>query len=129
MVANTIMVAAALIASQQAHTCCARTRRSDGQLSGVVSPGGVSGGDLLSVTMQDPSDEAVYAACSSELVRFAAGLVGPDDAPDVVVEAFLRVARSSVWARARDKRALTVVSGCGVRGEIVESVDGSAPGS
>ncbi|MEM8921904.1 MAG: RNA polymerase sigma factor [Actinomycetota bacterium] len=56
--------------------------------------------------MDDRSDEAVYAAYSSELVRFAAGIVGPDDAPDVVVEAFLRVARSSTWSRARDKRAL-----------------------
>ncbi len=78
----------------------------DRQLSGLVSPSGVTGGDVLSVMMDDRSDEAVYATHSSELVRFAAGLVGPDDAPDVVVEAFLRVTRSAVWDRARDKRAL-----------------------
>ncbi|MEM7342021.1 MAG: RNA polymerase sigma factor [Actinomycetota bacterium] len=56
--------------------------------------------------MDDRSDEAVYAAYGVELVRFAAGLVGPDDAPDVVVEAFLRVGRSPAWTQARDKRAL-----------------------
>lgn len=73
---------------------------------GKVSPNGGIGGDVLSVTMDDRSDEAVYAAYGQELVRFAAGLVGPDDAPDVVVEAFLRVTRSAAWDRARDKRAL-----------------------
>ena len=52
------------------------------------------------------SDEAVYGAHASELVRFATGLVGRDDAPDVVAEAFVRVVASPVWADARDRRAL-----------------------
>lgn len=58
------------------------------------------------MTMDNRSDEAVYTAHSSELVRFAAGLVGPDDAPDVVVEAFVRVTSSAVWGQARDRRTL-----------------------
>ena len=56
--------------------------------------------------MDDRSDEAVYRAHSRELVRFATGLVGPDDAPDVVVDAFVRVSNSEVWGRACDRRAL-----------------------
>ena len=52
------------------------------------------------------ADEVVYRAHASELVRFATGLVGVDDAPDVVVDAFLRVSASTTWAEARDKRAL-----------------------
>lgn len=52
------------------------------------------------------SNESVYQAHAAELVRFATGLVGVDDAPDVVVDAFLRVTRSPVWADARDRRAI-----------------------
>ena len=51
-------------------------------------------------------DEVVYKAHADELVRFATGLVGRDDAPDVVVEAFVRLASSKVWIEARDQRAL-----------------------
>ena len=56
--------------------------------------------------MDHRSDEAVYEAHARELGQFATGLVGPDDAPDVVVEAFVRVASSAVWAQACDRRAL-----------------------
>jgi len=58
--------------------------------------------------VDDRSDEVVYAAHAAELVRFATGLVGIDDAPDVVTDAFVRVARSEVWGDARDRRALWV---------------------
>ena len=58
--------------------------------------------------VDDRSDESVYAAHAAELVRFATGLVGIDDAPDVVVDAFVRVIRSPVWPEARDRRALWV---------------------
>lgn len=52
------------------------------------------------------SDEAVYEQHVAEMVRFATGLVGRDDAADVTTEAFLRVSSSPVWADARDRRAL-----------------------
>lgn len=58
--------------------------------------------------VDDRSDEAVYAAHAHELVRFATGLVGRDDAPDVVVDAFVRVAQSTVWGEARNRRSLWV---------------------
>lgn len=51
-------------------------------------------------------DEQVYAAHAAELVRFATGLVGVHDAPDVVADAYLRVTRSAVWGDARDRRVL-----------------------
>jgi DNA-directed RNA polymerase specialized sigma24 family protein len=51
-------------------------------------------------------DEVVYEAHARELVRFAAGLVGPADAADVVADAFVRVVASPVWTEARDRRAL-----------------------
>ncbi|MEZ5382839.1 MAG: RNA polymerase sigma factor [Microthrixaceae bacterium] len=73
-----------------------------------LSPGGGGGSDVLSMEVDDRSDEAVYAAHACELVRFATGLVGIDDAPDVVVDAFVRVAQSDVWGEARDRRSLWV---------------------
>jgi RNA polymerase sigma-70 factor (ECF subfamily) len=56
--------------------------------------------------VDDRSNEAVYEAHAGELVRFATGLVGVDDAPDVVADAFLRVTRSPVWTEARDRRVI-----------------------
>lgn len=56
--------------------------------------------------VDDRSDESVYAAHAAELVRFATAVVGVADAPDVVADAFLRVAATPTWAVARDKRAL-----------------------
>lgn len=70
------------------------------------SPAGRTGGDLVIVSADRQPDEIVYKAHSDELVRFATGLVGPDDAPDVVVDAFLRLTSSKVWAEARDQRSL-----------------------
>lgn len=52
------------------------------------------------------SDAEVYEEHGQDLVRFATGLVGPDDAPDVVSEAVLSLFGSSVWREARDRRAL-----------------------
>lgn len=54
----------------------------------------------------DRSDEQVYAACAAELTRFAATLVGPGDAPDVVSDAVISALRSSHWGEAHNKRAL-----------------------
>ena len=52
------------------------------------------------------SDEMVYRHHAGELMTFATCLVGPDDAGDVVVEAFIRVRGSRVWADAVDRRAV-----------------------
>ena len=56
--------------------------------------------------MDDPSNEVVYQEYAREMVRFATGLVGQADAPDVVAEAFVRLIASPVWAEAIDRRAL-----------------------
>lgn len=56
--------------------------------------------------VDERSDEAVYAAHATEMVRFATGLVGPADAPDVAADAFVRVSASPVWRDARDRRTL-----------------------
>lgn len=50
--------------------------------------------------MEDPvlvSNEEAYKKYADELVRFATGLVGPNDAADVVAEAFVRVLGSGSW--------------------------------
>jgi len=52
------------------------------------------------------TDAAIYEAHASELVRFATGLVGPADAPDVVADAFVALMRAPVWAVAENHRAL-----------------------
>jgi RNA polymerase sigma-70 factor (ECF subfamily) len=51
-------------------------------------------------------DAEVYAQHAVALVRFATGLVGPNDAADVVAEAVMRVMASPVWHDARNRRAL-----------------------
>ncbi len=48
--------------------------------------------------------EELYAKHAEELTRFATGLVGPSDAPDVVSEAVLRCMASSRWTEVRDAR-------------------------
>jgi RNA polymerase sigma-70 factor (ECF subfamily) len=73
-----------------------------------VSPVGASGGDVLLMEVDERSDEAVYSAHAAELVQFAAGVVGPSDAADVVADAFLRLVGSPVWSQARDRRALWI---------------------
>lgn len=71
-----------------------------------LSPGEGVGGDLLLMSVDLRSDEVVYETHARELVRFATGIVGHDDAPDVVADAFLRLVTSPAWAEARDRRAL-----------------------
>lgn len=51
------------------------------------------------------ADVEVYEKHASELVRFATGLVGPDDAADVVADAFVKVLGSSTWETVEDQRA------------------------
>lgn len=50
-------------------------------------------------------NEEVYRKHSEELTRFATGLVGPFDAPDVVTDACLRVFRSRGWEGVTNRRA------------------------
>ena len=71
-----------------------------------MSPWGWFGGDDVVMSVCCSVEERIYATYVGELVRFAAGLVGPDDAPDVVVEAFVRLSRSRVWGEASNHRAL-----------------------
>ena len=71
-----------------------------------MSPGEGSGGDLWVMDVVESTDEEVYAAHAAEVVRFACTLVGATDAPDVTADAFVKVTTSSVWADARDPKAL-----------------------
>ena len=50
-------------------------------------------------------DEAVYRSYSVELTRYATGLVGPFDAPDVVSDACLKAFGSRSWPGVVDRRA------------------------
>lgn len=49
--------------------------------------------------------EETYRKHADELVRFATGLVGPADAPDVVTDACLRAFGSRQWDSVRNHRA------------------------
>jgi RNA polymerase sigma-70 factor (ECF subfamily) len=51
------------------------------------------------------TDEQVYQKHVDELIRFAMGLVGRTDAPDVVSEAVLRAWSTSGWGEVANKRA------------------------
>jgi RNA polymerase sigma-70 factor (ECF subfamily) len=55
--------------------------------------------------VQLSSDEAVYERLAPELIRFATGLVGRDDAPDVMATAFLKAMSSPSWGSVREPRA------------------------
>lgn len=50
------------------------------------------------------SDAEVYARYADELVHFATALVGPDDAPDVVLDAVMRAFASARWPEVREPR-------------------------
>lgn len=50
-------------------------------------------------------DAEIYEKYASELVRLATGLVGPDDAPDVVADAFASILGSRSWEKVDDPRA------------------------
>lgn len=51
------------------------------------------------------SDAEFYEKYSGELVKFATGLVGPDDAADVVAETFANVLTSRPWPEVDEQRA------------------------
>ncbi len=51
------------------------------------------------------TNEEIYRKHADELVRFATGLVGPVDAPDVVTDACLAAFRSSRWGEITNHRA------------------------
>ena len=53
----------------------------------------------------DDLAEELYRKYSPELLRFAAALVGPTDADDVVSSAFLRVLSSRHWPSVVEQRA------------------------
>ncbi len=50
-------------------------------------------------------NEAVYRSFSEELTRYATGLVGPFDAPDVVTDACLKAFQTRSWPDVVDRRA------------------------
>jgi len=50
-------------------------------------------------------DEEIYAKHADALVRFATGLVGPFDAPDVVSDAVIRAMTSRRWRDVENHRA------------------------
>ena len=51
----------------------------------------------------DPSE--VYRRHADELVRYATALVGPAEAPDVVVDAVVTAFRSPAWPKVENQRA------------------------
>jgi RNA polymerase sigma-70 factor (ECF subfamily) len=52
-----------------------------------------------------PSDTELYRAHADELIRYATVLVGPDDAPDVVIDAALTAFSSRGWRDVEHPRA------------------------
>ena len=52
------------------------------------------------------TDADIYAEHAAELVRFATGLVGRADAPDIVAEAFARLLDTDIWRATDNHRAL-----------------------
>lgn len=50
-------------------------------------------------------NEEVYRSYSEELTRYATGLVGPFDAPDVVTDACLKAFGARTWPDVVDRRA------------------------
>jgi RNA polymerase sigma factor (sigma-70 family) len=53
----------------------------------------------------DATDGELYRKHADELTRFATGLVGPSQAPDVVSEAVLKCMDSKRWPNVIEKRA------------------------
>ncbi len=52
----------------------------------------------------------VYEKCSDDLIRFATGLVGPTEGPDVVSEAVVRAMWSTNWESVNNQRAYLYTS-------------------
>ena len=59
-------------------------------------------GKMMTMT---PSDTELYREHADELTRYATVLVGPDDAPDVVIDAVLAAFASPGWRRVEHPRA------------------------
>lgn len=57
------------------------------------------------MVVYDTPDEEIYAKYADALVRFATGLVGPTDAPDVVSEAVIGAMTSRTWPTVENPRA------------------------
>ena len=55
--------------------------------------------------MFNMTDEEIYRKYSDDLTRFATGLVGPFDAPDVVTDACLRAFNAGAWPTVTNHRA------------------------
>jgi RNA polymerase sigma-70 factor (ECF subfamily) len=55
--------------------------------------------------MDGDADAEIYEKYADELVRFATGLVGPSDAPDVLSVAVIRAFTSPRWAAVSNRRA------------------------
>lgn len=53
----------------------------------------------------DSSDEELYRKYAEELIRFAAAVVGPDDAGDAMSAGFLSAVHSSRWSEVTQHRA------------------------
>jgi RNA polymerase sigma-70 factor (ECF subfamily) len=51
------------------------------------------------------TDEEIYRKYADDLVRFATGLVGPFDAPDIVTDACLRAFGAVAWPDVANHRA------------------------
>lgn len=52
-----------------------------------------------------PTNAEIYGKYADDLVRFATGLVGPSDAPDVVSDAVVRVMWSQRWEHVANYKA------------------------
>ena len=53
----------------------------------------------------DLTDEELYAKCSDRLIRFAATVVGPADAEDVMIDGVVAAMTSSHWGAVDDRVA------------------------
>jgi len=67
-----------------------------------MSPASLGGGI---VTVMKESDSDSYVKYADELTRFATGLIGPSDAEDVVVSAYVRCVASRRWPLIENRRA------------------------
>lgn len=55
--------------------------------------------------MHEGENAEIYGKHADDLVRFATGLVGPSDAPDVVSDAVIRALSSRSWPGVQNHRA------------------------
>jgi len=53
----------------------------------------------------EATDGEVYRKYADDLIRFATGLVGPNDAADIVSDAVLSCLSSAQWSRVTEKRS------------------------